>query len=377
MLKHCIEDREKKPVICIKIHIIKIVFLIDIIGIVFLRCYYEMKYIGGCDMKAVQIVEYGGPEVLKVRDIEEPSPNKNEVKIKMYAIGLNPSESYTITGNYAYNIPDLPYTPGYDGSGLVEEVGENVTDFKIGDRVFVSAFDAKRNTGTYAEKLVVDAKNVYPLPDNVSLNEGAALGIPAFTAYRALIQKAHIKAGETVLIHGASGAVGSIAVQIAKSVGAVVIGTSSTEKGRATILELGADYAIPHVTPGNMDDIKGLTNKKGPDVIIEFLADVNLETDSLIIADYGRIVIVGSRGTIEFSPRNLMTNDATITGMAFIFQEPDDMNEMYHGVTALIRSGSLKPLIGKKFALEDIQEAHKHLMESSGDGRTLIELITE
>ena len=328
-------------------------------------------------MRAVQIDKYGGPEVLKVKNIEEPSPNKNEVKIKMNSIGLNPSESYTITGNYAYNVPDLPYTPGYDGSGVVEEIGENVTDLKIGDRVFVSAFDAKRNTGTYAEKLVVDAKNVYPLPHNVSLNEGAALGIPAFTAYRALIQKAHIKAGETVLIHGASGAVGSIAVQIAKSVGAVVIGTSSTEKGRATILELGADYAIPHVTPDNMDEIKTLTNEKGPDVIIEFLADVNLETDSLIIADYGRIVIVGSRGTIEFSPRNLMTNDATITGMEFIYPEPEDMKEMYHGVTALIRSGSLKPLIGKKFALEDIQEAHKHLMESSGDGRTLIELITE
>lgn len=295
----------------------------------------------------------------------------------MYAVGLNPNESYTITGNYAYLIPELPYTPGFDGSGIVEEIGENVENIQVGDRVFISAFDAKRNTGTYAEKLVVDAKNVYPLHKKLDFNEGAALGIPVFTAYRALVQKAQTKAGEIVLIHGASGAVGSLAVQIAKSIGAIVIGTSSTEEGRKKILKLGADYAIPHVTEENKAKIEEITNGKGPDVIIEFLANVNLETDSIIIAEYGRIVIVGSRGTIEFSPRNLMSNDAMITGMTFVSPEPDDMNEMYHGVTALIRSGALKPVIGHKYTLDEIQEAHKYMMDSSGDGRTIIEIKSE
>ena len=328
-------------------------------------------------MKAVQIHEFGGPEVLKVHDIEEPVTNKDEVKVKLYALGLNPSESYTITGNYAYNIPELPYIPGYDGAGVIEEVGIGVDNVIVGDRVFLSGFNAKRNTGTYAEKVVIDAKNVYPLPDTASFKEGAALGIPAFTAYRGLIQKAKVRAGEIVLIHGASGAVGSLAVQIAKSFGAIVIGTSSTDDGRNKILELGADYAIPHVTEDNVDTIMELTNQTGPDIIIEFLADVNLETDSKIIADYGRIIIVGSRGTIEFTPRNLMTNDATITGMAFTYPESKDMIEMHYGITALVQSGFLKPVVGKKFSLEEAKEAHEHLMGSSGDGRTILQIIEE
>lgn len=328
-------------------------------------------------MKAIQIHEFGGPEVLKVVDIDEHTPNKKEVKVKLYAVGLNPSENYTITGNYAYNVPELPYVPGYDGAGIIEEVGPMVENVKVGDRVYLSGFNAKRNTGTYAEKVVIDAQNVYPLPNTASFNEGAALGIPAFTAYRGLVQKAKVRAGEIVLIHGASGAVGSLAVQIAKSVGAIVIGTSSTEKGRKSILELGADFAIPHVTEENKDKIMQLTDQKGPDIIIEFLADVNLEIDSKIIAKYGRIVIIGSRGTIEFTPRNLMTNDAIITGMAFTYPEPQDMNEMHYGITALVQSGFLKPVVGKKFTLEETKEAHEHLMGSSGDGRTILQIIEE
>lgn len=328
-------------------------------------------------MKAVQIHEFGGPENLKLVEVQEPTPNALEVKVKLYAVGLNPSESYTITGNYAYNIPELPYTPGYDGAGVIEEVGNEVENVKIGDRVYLSGFNANRNTGTYAEKVVIDAKNVYHLPDHATFNDGAALGIPAFTAYRALIQKAQLRAGETVLIHGGSGAVGSLAVQIAKSIGAIVIGTSSTDKGRVKILELGADYAIPHIKPDETEEIMQLTDNKGPDVIIEFLADVNLETDSKIISNYGRIVIVGSRGTVEFTPRNLMTNDATITGMAFTYPESKDMVEMHHGITALVQSGFLKPVIGQVFSLEEATQAHKHLMNSSGDGRTILEINKE
>lgn len=328
-------------------------------------------------MKAVQIKEFGGPEVLKVAEIEEPAPKDHQVKVKMYATGLNPSENYTISGTYAYNVPELPYVPGYDGAGVIEEIGSKVENVKVGDRVYLSAFSEKSSTGTYAEKMVVDAKNVYHLPDHMTFNEGAALGIPAFTAYSALHQKARIKAGEYVLIHGASGAVGSMAVQIAKAAGAVVIGTSSTEEGRTNILEIGADYAIPHVTEENKDELLEITNHNGPDVIIEFLANVNLETDSKIIADFGRIIIVGSRGTIEFTPRNLMTNEATITGMAFTQPDEKILREVEHGISALINTGYLKPLIGRKFSLDEAPEAHKHLMESSGDGRTIFEIRKE
>lgn len=327
-------------------------------------------------MKAVQINEFGGPEVLKTVEIDEPIPSKNEVKVKIYVTGLNPNEAYTITGTYGYKKPKLPYTPGFDATGVVEEVGESVEEFKEGDRVFISAFSANRNTGTYAEKVVVDAKNVYKLPENISFKKGAALGIPAFTAYRALFQKAKIKAGETVLIHGASGAVGSIALQMAKALGAIVIGTSSTESGRETILELGADYALNHINQNNKKDLLEITKDNGPDVIIEMLANANLETDMQVISNQGRIIIVGSRDTIEVNPRHLMSNEATVTGMTFTFPTEEEMNELYYGVSALLKTGVIDPLIGEEFTLDQPVEAHKALMESSGNGRTVF-IISE
>lgn len=322
-------------------------------------------------MKAIQIEEFGGPEVLKTVEIDEPSPNEHEVKVKVFATGLNPSEAYTITGTYGYNVPDLPYVPGYDATGIIEEVGAKVDLFKKGDRVFLSAFSAKRNTGTYAEKVVIDAKNVFRLPDHISLKEGAALGIPVFTAYKAIFLKANVRAGETVLIHGASGSVGSMAVQMAKAIGATVIGTSSTKEGRQTVLDLGADYAMNHITEDNKEELLNITNEQGPDVIIEMLANANLETDMQVIAKYGRIIIVGSRDTVEVNPRNLMTSEAIVTGMTFTYPTQKEMKEMQYGVNALLEIGAIHPLIGNEFTLDEPVEAHKALMESSGNGRTI------
>lgn len=328
-------------------------------------------------MKAIQIKEYGGPEVLQLREVEEPSPQAGKVKIKIYAAGLNPSESYTISGNYAYNVPDLPYVPGYDGTGTIEELGEGVKDFSIGDKVYFTAFDAESNTGSYAEKAVIDAKNVYPLPESFNLLEGAGLGIPSFTAYQALHLKAQVKPGEYVLIHGGSGAVGNLAVQIAKAAGCIVIGTSSTEEGRQGILEAGADFAIDHLSEGKTDALKEFTQGKGPDVIIEFLANKNLEIDSKVIADHGRIVVVGNRGTIEFTPRNLMGNGAWVTGMAFTSPRPEDLRRMVYGINALIETGALKPKIGQIFPLEEASQAHDYLMNSSGSGRTVLKVAED
>lgn len=328
-------------------------------------------------MKAVQIEKFGGPEVLQTVTIAEPNPNKDEVKVKLYATGLNPNESYTITGTYGAFIPELPYVPGFDGAGVVEEIGTNVTQFKVGDRVFVSGFGAKKNTGTYAEKVVVDADSVYDLPDKLSFLDGAGLGIPVFTAYQALVQKAQIKAGELVLIHGASGAVGSFAVQIAKAFGAIVIGTSSTEEGRKSIIDLGADFAMDHISLDNKEELLMITEQNAPEVIIEMLANKNLEVDSQVIANNGRIIVVGNRGTIEINPRNLMSTGATITGMTLSNRNPEMKKELTYGLTALLEVGAVKPLIGEKFTLDEPVAAHKALMKSSGSGRKIFVIREE
>ena len=327
-------------------------------------------------MKAVEIKEFGDRNVLETVDIEEPSPNKGQVKIKLHVTGLNPNESYTISGTYSF-VPELPYVPGYDGAGVIEEIGDGVDNFEIGDRVFLAGFTAERNTGTYAEKVVADAKRVYPAPDNLSMKEIAGLGIPAFAAYNALFLRAKIKAGEYVLIHGASGAVGSLAIQMAKAIGAIVIGTSSTEEGRKQILELGADHVMNHLSDKNKEELSKITGGKGPDVIIEILANENLDTDIEVIARYGRTVVVGSRDSIEILPRNLMGNESYITGMNVSKMTEEDRNSAYHGILAFIESGAVKPLIGKSFSLDEPVEAYKEMMEGSGNGRTIFEIAKE
>lgn len=328
-------------------------------------------------MKVVEINNFGGPEVLETATMDEPTPNVNEVKIKLHVTGLNPNESYKISGpTDGSKGPDFPYVPGYDGAGVVEELGPEVTNLKVGDRVFLAGLTAKRNTGTYAEKVVADANRVYPLPDNFSMLEGAGLGIPTFTAYASLFQRANIRAGEYVLIHGASGAVGSTAIEMAKAIGAIVIGTSSTEEGRKQILEMGADYALNHISDENKEELSSITKEAGPDVIIEMLANENLEMDTVVIAEYGRIVVVGSRDSIEITPRNLMGNEAHVTAVNVSHMTDEARDEAFHGIFSFIGSGVLKPIIGEKFTLDEPVEAHKELIEGSGNGRTVF-VITE
>lgn len=154
-------------------------------------------------MRAVRVFEFGGPEVLRLQaDVPIPSPEDAQVLIKVHACGVNPVETYIRSGNYARK-PALPYTPGSDVAGVIEGVGGRVTAFKKGDRVFTSA----TLSGGYADYAVAEADTVFPLSDKLSFSQGAAIAIPYFTAYRALFLKGHAKAGESVLIHGASGGV--------------------------------------------------------------------------------------------------------------------------------------------------------------------------
>jgi len=323
-------------------------------------------------MKAIQIVEFGGPEVLKCAEVNEPNPAASEVRVKLFAAGVNPNETYIRTGTYSFYIPELPYTPGFDGAGIVDAIGEGVTHLNVGDRVFVAALLAKRNTGTYAQKVVCDANAVHRLPESISYEKGASLGIPALTAYRALFHRAKIKPGENVLIHGASGGVGLLAVQMAKGFGATVIGTASTDEGKALVKASGATHVLDHITEDSIDEIMSLTNDRGPDVIIEFLANVNLETDLKVIAPYGRIVVVGNRGSIEINPRLAMMKEADILGLALWNALPDEYQESLHAIEAFLESGILHPVIGDVLALEDAEKAHEQIIHNKAQGKIIL-----
>src|SRR5262245_49621817 len=177
-------------------------------------------------MKAICVHEFGGPEVLRGEEVPTPQPGPSEVLVRVHAIGVNPVETYIRAGTYA-RLPELPYTPGNDGAGVVEQVGANVTEFKAGDRVYT----AGSLGGTYAEFALCKTEQVHPLPANVSFAQGAAMGTPYATAYRGLFQRADAKPGETVLVHGASGRDGTAAVQLARAGGLRVLGTAGTKEG--------------------------------------------------------------------------------------------------------------------------------------------------
>ncbi len=318
-------------------------------------------------MKAVVIREFGSPEVLKVEAVETPSVGASQVLIKVGAAGVNPVDTYLRSGVYP-KLPPLPYTPGKDSAGVVEAVGTDVREFKPGDRVYTSG----SLTGTYAEFTLCEERDAALLPDNISFEQGAGIWTPYATAFRALFQKAGAKPGETVLIHGASGGVGLAAVQWAKTRDIAVIGTASSAEGLDLIRANGADAAFDHSDEKHLDAILEYTGGDGVDVIIEMLANENLERDFKALAMFGRIVIVGNRGSLQFTPRLAMSKDATIYGLSLFNYSDADRREIRDAVFNGLSDGLLKPIVNRTFALEDAPAAHKAVIETKAAGKIVL-----
>ena len=313
-------------------------------------------------MKAVQANSFGGPEVLELKDIPTPEPEKNQVRVRLYAAGINPSEAYTRTGTFYFCKPSIPYVPGCDGAGIIDKTGAGVENLFEGQRVFVAALQAKRNTGTYAEYVVCDETAVMPLPEGISFEQGACVGTPALTAYRALYYKAGIRPGETVLIHGASGAMGTAASQFANAAGLTVFGTCGSAETMPQLYENGVHGAFNHNDRGHFEEILDLTDGKGVDVIIESLANVNLENDASILSMGGRIVVVGNRGTIEFNPRLLMIKDSSVIGMSIYNAEAKEYSGCMRAVLSAMEHGFFRPVVGGRYGLGEAAKAHGDLL---------------
>src|SRR5215813_1079104 len=242
-------------------------------------------------MKAIQVHEFGGPEVLKLDEIPTPKPEAGQVLVKVHAVGVNPYDTYMRTGTYAIK-PPLPYTPGSDAAGTIEAVGDNVSQVKVGDRVYT----ANTVTGAYAEYALARENQVHPLPAKVTFAQGAGVWVPCGTAYHALFQATRARAGETVLVHGASGGVGIAAVQLARATGLTVFGTAGTEKGLELAKREGAHRVFDHSKPGYQEQIVKATGGRGVDLILEMLANKNLGDDLKLLARDGRVMVIGSRG---------------------------------------------------------------------------------
>lgn len=304
-------------------------------------------------MKAVQVSEFGGSEQLRLVDIPSLVPGPDEIVVSVKAAGVNPVDAYIRSGTYSVR-PDLPYVPGIDGAGTVSRIGPNVKNLTVGERVYVS----RPKTGTYAEECLCGPEHIHELPQNISFESGAALGIPYLTAYKALFQLAKVRAGESVLIHGASGGVGIAAVQFARAHGLQVLGTASTDKGRDLVLRNGAHHVLNHASEEMVHQVKMLTGGAGPNVILEMLANKNLATDLSIVSKRGRIVVVGNRGATEVNMREAMSKDITIFAMVLFNATAGEFNEGHAAVRAGLETGTLRPSIGAVFQLGDARVAH-------------------
>lgn len=318
-------------------------------------------------MKAIRVYEPGGPEVLKLEEAPDLAAGPAQVLVRVRAAGVNPVDTYIRSGNYARK-PPLPYTPGMDAAGDVEAVGEAVTRVKVGDRVYISG----TATGAYAEQMLCDATQAHPLPEQVTYAQGAAVNVPYATAYRALFQRAEAKAGETVLVHGASGGVGIAAVQLARAAGLKVIGTGGTDEGRELVGKQGAHHVLNHRAEDYLDQLGALTEGRGPDVILEMLANVNLDKDLKVIAQKGRVVVIGNRGTIEINPRDAMGRDAVVLGMSLFNASESELASVHAAIVAGLENGTLRPVVGKQFPLAEAARAHVAVMEPGAYGKIVL-----
>jgi NADPH2:quinone reductase len=322
-------------------------------------------------MKAIVVREFGGPEVLKVEDVADPRPSAGQVLVRVHAAGVNPFDTYMRTGNYATK-PPLPYTPGADAAGVIEAVGADVPHFTTGMRVFVGGTAAHKSHGTYAQKIVCNPDQLHPLPDRLSFSQGAGVGVPYVTAWRALHDRARVQPGETLFIHGASGGVGLAATQIARACGLSVIGTAGTPEGIDVVKAQGARHVLNHRDAGYLDAITQLTGGRGPDVILENLANVNLDNDLSMLAFGGRVVVVGNRGRIEIDPRKVMWKDAAIVGMSLWNTTPDDLARAYRAIEAGLELGTLTPLVSTELPLEEAPRAHEMILEPGAKGKIVL-----
>lgn len=318
-------------------------------------------------MKAIQVHEFGGPEVLKLEEIPTLKPRPGQVLVRVHAAGVNPYDTYMRAGTYAIK-PPLPYTPGSDAAGTVEALGEGVTKVKVGDRVYT----ATTITGAYAEFCLALESQLFPLPGKISFAQGAGLWVPYGTAFTALHHHAKAHAAETLLIHGASGGVGLAAVQLGRAMGLTVIGTAGTQRGLDLVKKEGAHHAFDHTKPNCAEEIMKATGGRGVDVVLEMAAHLNLATDLKLLAPQGRVIVIGNRGEITINPRDLMARRASVRGFTLWAATEIESKEIHAGIAAGLENGSMRPVVGKELPLKDAAQSHQDILAPGASGKIVL-----
>ena len=341
-------------------------------------------------MRAVVVTRHGPPEVLRVEERPTPDPGDGEVRIRVEAAGLNFADVLARAGLY----PDAPPTPcvlGYEVAGTVERLGPGVNDLQAGDRVV-----AATRFGGHAEQVVAKAADVIPIPPGISSSQATAIPVNYGTAYAGLVLMAGLRPGETALIHAAAGGVGIAATQVARHIGAHIIGTASTQK-HATVLEQGADHVIDHHTDDVAAAVMRLTEGRGVDVAFDALGPRSMRVDWRLLRPGGRLVCYGATQVQSGERRDLAAALRTVFGFPFAsmpwWKGPAMLNEnrgvfglnlkqwwdregnlarIVTPVRELLSAGVIRPVVDSSFAFDRAADAHRRLMEGRNIGKVVL-----
>ena len=322
-------------------------------------------------MKAIQLKEYGGPEVLQIVEIDRPVPAGHQVLIEVHAIGVNYADTARREGQYV--VPTkLPFIPGAEIAGVVVETGESVTNVTPGDRV-VSLIES----GGYAEFALADSRGLIPLQEKMEFEQAVALPLQGLSAYHILKTMGRLEAGETVLVHAAAGGVGTLAVQLAKLSGASkVIATASTEDKLALAADMGADVLINYTENGWEEKVLEATGGKGVDVALEMAGGEIFNKTLKCLATFGRLVIYGvaSGEQSRFYPSSLMARNQSVIGFFLpqIMRKPALIQSSMEDMLGYLSKGQLKLTIGGVFSLDQAAEVHRLLQSRQTKGKLIL-----
>lgn len=319
-------------------------------------------------MKAIQVTQYGGPEVLEPVELDVPEPAPGQVRVEIRAAGVNFIDTYHRTGLYPL---ELPFVPGQEGAGLVHAVGDGVADLKPGDRVAYASV-----TGSYAQYRVIPASLLVKIPDHFSFELAAAMMLQGMTAHYLAHDTVRIGRGDTVLVHAAAGGVGLLLVQIAKMQGARVIGTAGSEEKIDRAGKAGADHMIPYREKNFLDEVLDLTDGDGVDVVYDSVGESTFERSLECLRTRGTMVSFGqSSGPVPpFDPRVLSKKSLYLTRPK-LGDYIQDRNELVGRVNDLVRwvdERKLDVRIDSTFPLEKAADAHRRIESRESSGKILL-----
>ena len=321
-------------------------------------------------MKAIRIHETGGPEVMRLEEVETPTPAQGEALIKVAAAGVNYADLAQRQGAYLTRT-QTPMTMGFEVAGTIAALGPGVSAPPVGTRVIAFV------TGGYAEYAVASTATIIPIPESLDFTHAAAFAVQGLTAYQTLHESGRLQAGESVLVQAAAGGVGTLAVQLARLMGAgKIIGTASNQHKLDLVRSLGADAAINYTQDGWVEQVKKATGGRGVDVVLEVVGGTIAEQSLQCLAPFGRLVVIGAASgqRIQFSGVQLMYKNLSVTGywLTAWMSRPDRIAAAAMQLMQYLTTGTLQIIVGQTFPLAEAAEAHRAIAGRKTTGKVVL-----